>query len=193
MGKNWRWYHFLKAAHGIDYTIMLQLKYPTVLNLSRSATSPNQSGAKQDSGTKKPIYSIYITMAGLITAWSTTTAHTLLILRICISTAENNFPLISFSSKILTTRVHQPWFLIVPKTKNKILITPDTTKTLPKEFTNMKQDIHLMNFKIPTNLKIQFEETCSQLRSNMTAEMNRMIRQFVAETDTGSYRKQCND
>ena len=57
----------------------------------------------------------------------------------------------------------------------------------------MKQDIHLMNFRIPTNLKIQFEETCSQLRSNMTAEMNRMIRQFVAETDTGSYRKQCND
>ena len=52
----------------------------------------------------------------------------------------------------------------------------------------MKQDIHLINFRIPTQLKIQFEETCSYLRTNMTAEMNRMIRKFVAETDTGSYR-----
>ena len=28
-------------------------------------------------------------------------------------------------------------------------------------------------------LKVQFEETCHQLRSNMTAELNRMIRDFV--------------
>lgn len=43
----------------------------------------------------------------------------------------------------------------------------------------MKQDIFLMNFRIPSHLKIQFEETCSYMRTNMTAEMNRMIREFV--------------
>ena len=36
-----------------------------------------------------------------------------------------------------------------------------------------------MNFRIPIPLKVQFEETCHQLRSNMTAELNRMIRDFV--------------
>ena len=43
----------------------------------------------------------------------------------------------------------------------------------------MNQEIFLMNFRIPSGLKMQFEETCHQLRSNMTAEMNRMIRDFV--------------
>ena len=43
----------------------------------------------------------------------------------------------------------------------------------------MKQAIFLMNFRIPVHLKLKFEETCQQLRTNMTAEMNRMIRDFV--------------
>jgi len=43
----------------------------------------------------------------------------------------------------------------------------------------MTQDIFLMNFRIPSRLKTQFEDTCSHLRTNMTAEMNRMIREFV--------------
>ena len=43
----------------------------------------------------------------------------------------------------------------------------------------MNHDISLMNFRIPMRLKVQFEETCHQLRSNMTAELNRMIRDFV--------------
>lgn len=46
----------------------------------------------------------------------------------------------------------------------------------------MKQDIFLMNFRIPLHLKIQFEETCSYMRTNMTAEMNRMIRDFVKKS-----------
>jgi hypothetical protein len=36
-----------------------------------------------------------------------------------------------------------------------------------------------MNFRIPSRLKTDFESTCSALRTNMTAEMNRMIREFV--------------
>ena len=51
----------------------------------------------------------------------------------------------------------------------------------------MKQDIHLINFRIPTHLKIQFEETCYYLRSNMTAEMNRMIRDFVKQSKEDLY------
>ena len=43
----------------------------------------------------------------------------------------------------------------------------------------MNQEIFLMNFRIPSDLKMKFEETCSKLRTNMTAEMNRMIRDFV--------------
>ena len=43
----------------------------------------------------------------------------------------------------------------------------------------MNHDIFLMNFRISMPLKVQFEETCHQLRSNMTAELNRMIRDFV--------------
>jgi hypothetical protein len=36
-----------------------------------------------------------------------------------------------------------------------------------------------MNFRIPSGLKTEFENTCSALRTNMTAEINRMIRDFV--------------
>ncbi len=43
----------------------------------------------------------------------------------------------------------------------------------------MDQDIFLMNFRIPLRLKSDFENTCSTLRTNMTAEINRMIRDFV--------------
>ena len=43
----------------------------------------------------------------------------------------------------------------------------------------MDQEIFLMNFRIPSRLKEEFEITCSALRTNMTAEMNRMIRDFV--------------
>lgn len=43
----------------------------------------------------------------------------------------------------------------------------------------MDQEVFLMNFRIPSRLKSEFENTCSALRTNMTAEMNRMIRDFV--------------
>lgn len=43
----------------------------------------------------------------------------------------------------------------------------------------MQQDVFLMNFRIPSGLKADFEATCSSLRTNMTAELNRMIRDFV--------------
>ena len=43
----------------------------------------------------------------------------------------------------------------------------------------MDQDVFLMNFRIPSRLKAEFESTCSALRTNMTAEINRMIRDFV--------------
>ena len=46
----------------------------------------------------------------------------------------------------------------------------------------MNQEIFLMNFRIPSGLKMQFEENCHQLRTNMTAEMNRMIRDFVKQS-----------
>ena len=51
----------------------------------------------------------------------------------------------------------------------------------------MKQEIFLMNFRIPSGLKMQFEETCYQLRTNMTAEMNRMIREFVKDSREDLY------
>lgn len=51
----------------------------------------------------------------------------------------------------------------------------------------MKQEIFLMNFRIPSGLKMQFEETCYQLRTNMTAEMNRMIRDFVKNSQEDLY------
>lgn len=51
----------------------------------------------------------------------------------------------------------------------------------------MNQDIFLMNFRIPSGLKMQFEETCYQLRTNMTAEMNRMIRDFVKNSREDLY------
>ena len=37
----------------------------------------------------------------------------------------------------------------------------------------------LMNFKIPVALKKQFQKSCHSIQSNMTVEMNRMIRGFV--------------
>lgn len=46
----------------------------------------------------------------------------------------------------------------------------------------MHQEIFLMNFRVPVHLKAQFEETCLQLRTNMTAELNRMIRDFIKES-----------
>ena len=51
----------------------------------------------------------------------------------------------------------------------------------------MNQEIFLMNFRIPSGLKMQFEETCHQLRSNMTAEMNRMIRDFIKASKEDLY------
>jgi hypothetical protein len=51
----------------------------------------------------------------------------------------------------------------------------------------MNQEIFLMNFRIPSDLKMQFEETCHQLRTNMTAEMNRMIRDFVKDSREDLY------
>ena len=51
----------------------------------------------------------------------------------------------------------------------------------------MNQEIFLMNFRIPSGLKMQFEETCHQLRTNMTAEMNRMIREFVKDSREDLY------
>jgi hypothetical protein len=46
----------------------------------------------------------------------------------------------------------------------------------------MQQEVFLMNFRIPSPVKLQFEERCSALRTNMTAELNRMIRSFLQET-----------
>ena len=51
----------------------------------------------------------------------------------------------------------------------------------------MNQEIFLMNFRIPSGLKLQFEDTCHQLRTNMTAEMNRMIREFVKDSREDLY------
>lgn len=46
----------------------------------------------------------------------------------------------------------------------------------------MNQEIFLMNFRIPVHLKTQFEETCQHLRTNMTAELNRMVRDFIKDS-----------
>ena len=43
----------------------------------------------------------------------------------------------------------------------------------------MEPKVFLMNFRIPMKLKAEFENTCLELRTNMTAEINRMIRNFV--------------
>ena len=51
----------------------------------------------------------------------------------------------------------------------------------------MNQEVFLMNFRIPSGLKMQFEITCHQLRTNMTAEMNRMIRDFVKQSKEDLY------
>lgn len=39
----------------------------------------------------------------------------------------------------------------------------------------------LMNFRIDEAIKNQFRRTCRSTQSNMTVELNRMIRQFVAD------------
>lgn len=41
----------------------------------------------------------------------------------------------------------------------------------------------LMNFKIPVSLKNQFQNSCRNIQSNMTVEINRMIRDFVKKAD----------
>lgn len=51
----------------------------------------------------------------------------------------------------------------------------------------MDQQIFLINFRIPLHLKNQFEETCSYMRTNMTAELNRMIRDFVKKSKKDLY------
>jgi hypothetical protein len=60
----------------------------------------------------------------------------------------------------------------------KIFIKPNRKET------QMTQEIFLINFRIPAPIKEQFEERCSYLRTNMTAELNRMIRDFLRETKT---------
>lgn len=40
---------------------------------------------------------------------------------------------------------------------------------------------NLLNFRISEPLKDEFQVACRQLQTNMTAELNRMIRQFVQE------------
>jgi hypothetical protein len=39
----------------------------------------------------------------------------------------------------------------------------------------------LINFRIDQAVKNQFHRTCRSAQSNMTVELNRMIRQFVAD------------
>ena len=51
----------------------------------------------------------------------------------------------------------------------------------------MDQEVCLMSFRSPSGLKMQFEESCHQLRTNMTAEMNRMIREFVKDSREALY------
>ena len=43
----------------------------------------------------------------------------------------------------------------------------------------MYKPLILMNFKIPEALKNQFQHSCRNIQSNMTVEINRMIRDFV--------------
>lgn len=40
---------------------------------------------------------------------------------------------------------------------------------------------NILNFRISDPLKDEFQFACRQLQTNMTAELNRMIRQFVQE------------
>lgn len=46
----------------------------------------------------------------------------------------------------------------------------------------MHQEIFLMNLRIPPYLKSPFEESCSFMRTKMTAETKRMSRDFVKGT-----------
>lgn len=43
------------------------------------------------------------------------------------------------------------------------------------------QNRNLLNFRIANSLKYQFQETCRDMQTSMTAELNRMIRKFVHE------------
>lgn len=43
------------------------------------------------------------------------------------------------------------------------------------------ENIPLMKFRIHYAIKNQFQETCRSLQTNMTAELNRMIREFVSD------------
>ena len=43
------------------------------------------------------------------------------------------------------------------------------------------QTNNLLNFRISEPLKDEFQFACRQLQTNMTAELNRMIRNFVQE------------
>jgi hypothetical protein len=43
-------------------------------------------------------------------------------------------------------------------------------------------NILLLNFRVPIEVKNEFEQRCGELRTNMTAELNRMIREFLKST-----------
>jgi hypothetical protein len=43
------------------------------------------------------------------------------------------------------------------------------------------QGQNILNFRISDPLKDHFQITCRKLQSNMTAELNRMIRKFIQE------------
>lgn len=43
----------------------------------------------------------------------------------------------------------------------------------------MTNPVVLMNFRIPANLKAEFEATCRQLNMPMTSQINMLMRAFV--------------
>ena len=47
----------------------------------------------------------------------------------------------------------------------------------------MNLEIFLINFRVPSGLKIRFEETCHQIDNYITAKMNRMIKGFVERSE----------
>lgn len=44
----------------------------------------------------------------------------------------------------------------------------------------------LMNFRIPSHLKFDFQEVCRNQHVSMTARLNLMIQEFLKEQETGS-------
>ncbi len=48
------------------------------------------------------------------------------------------------------------------------------------------QGRNILNFRISDPLKDEFQVACRQLQTNMTAELNRMIRQFVQENSVST-------